>query len=535
MKKRQRKRNKEHKFLKFTYIKFTVLTIFICLLGTPGYVKFCSEGENLFRVKLNGVDVGAVTEEKRAEQMMWQARYQLASSKEGFTFLEADLEVSGEEMLWGMVDSEEYVLQNMIRVLQDSVQSPLKRAYTVKVNEYMVNLSTRQEVEELFQAAIDKYDENGDFRVKLVHAPQREFSVYTAEVENRKAAEEAAAEQQQEETYVEGGVQTVLSQMGNSLEDQAEKGFDDYQYGVQTMDLVENVEVIEAYLPFNQINSLEEAVNHLIAEQEVPTVYEVVSGDTLSGIALKVNIPMDRIVEMNGNLLDSINTTLHIGDKLVITVPEPELSISRTETKFYEEIYEADTIYVENDAWYTDQIVVLQQPSSGYRKIAVEEHYVNDKVVERVILKQEIVKEAVALKVERGTRIPPNYIKPLSGGLFTSGFGRRNAPTKGASTYHKGIDWATPTGTSVVASCGGTVVKAGWASGYGYVVFINHEDGKQTRYGHLSKVLVSAGQKVKQGERIALSGSTGISSGPHVHFEILVGGVQVDPFTYLDK
>lgn len=534
MKKRQRKSYKKHKFLKFTYIKFTVLTVFICLLGTPGYVKFCSEGDNLFRIELNGVYVGTVAEEKRAEQLMWQARYRMASLREGFTFLEADLEVSGEEMLWGMVDSEEYVCQNMIRVLQDSVQSTLKRAYTVKVNEYLVNLSTQQEVEELFQAAIDKYDEKGDFRVKLVHAPQREFSVYTTEVENRQAAEEAMAKQQKE-TYVECGVQTALSQMGNSSENQAEPGFDDYQYGVQTMDLVENVEVIEAYLPYNQINSLEEAINHLITEQEVPTIYEVVAGDTLSEIALKVNIPMDRIVEMNSDLLESINTTLHIGDKLVVTVPEPELSISRTETKYYEETYEADTIYVENDAWYTNHIVVLQQPSSGFRKIAVEEHYVNDKVVDRVILKQEIVKEAVALKVERGTRIPPTYIKPLAGGKLSSGFGRRNAPTKGASTYHRGIDWATPTGTSVVASCGGTVVKAGWASGYGYVVYINHEDGKQTRYGHLSKVLVSVGQSVKQGERIALSGSTGISSGPHVHFEILVGGVQVDPYTYLDK
>ena len=76
--------------------------------------------------------------------------------------------------------------------------------------------------------------------------------------------------------------------------------------------------------------------------------------------------------------------------------------------------------------------------------------------------------------------------------------------------------------------------KAGWGSGYGYVVYIEHEDGRQTRYGHLSKVLVSVGQKVKQGERIALSGNTGITTGPHVHFEILINGVQVDPQQYLD-
>ena len=84
-----------------------------------------------------------------------------------------------------------------------------------------------------------------------------------------------------------------------------------------------------------------------------------------------------------------------------------------------------------------------------------------------------------------------------------------------------------------MASAAGTVVKAGWGSGYGYVVYIQHSDGRQTRYGHLSKVLVSAGQTVSQGQKIALSGNTGVSTGPDLHFEILIGGVQVNPLKYL--
>jgi len=172
--------------------------------------------------------------------------------------------------------------------------------------------------------------------------------------------------------------------------------------------------------------------------------------------------------------------------------------------------------------------------TAGFRKVMVEETYVNDQAVERVILKEEVLQEAVAKIVERGTKIPPSYIKPLSGGRSSSPFGPRSAPTAGASTYHKGHDWATPVGTPIVASCGGTVEKAGWGSGYGYVVYINHPDGRQTRYAHLSKVLVKAGQTVKQGERIALSGNTGITSGPHLHFEMLINGKQVNPLNYLD-
>ena len=160
--------------------------------------------------------------------------------------------------------------------------------------------------------------------------------------------------------------------------------------------------------------------------------------------------------------------------------------------------------------------------------------YRNGQETGREILKEVVESEAVAKIVERGTIVPPSYIKPVSGGRQTSGFGRRSAPVKGASTYHKGVDWAVPTGTAVVASCGGTVVKAGWSSGYGYCVYINHPDGKQTRYAHLSKVLVSVGQTVSQGQRIALSGNTGVSSGPHLHFEILINGTQVNPLPYLD-
>ena len=118
----------------------------------------------------------------------------------------------------------------------------------------------------------------------------------------------------------------------------------------------------------------------------------------------------------------------------------------------------------------------------------------------------------------------------------TSYFGYRDRPNvAGATSNHQAIDWATPTGTSVVASCGGTVVKAGWVGSYGYAIYIDHEGGRQTRYAHLSKIQVSVGQKVKQGERIALSGNTGASTGPHVHFEIRINGRAVDPLNYVPR
>ena len=186
-----------------------------------------------------------------------------------------------------------------------------------------------------------------------------------------------------------------------------------------------------------------------------------------------------------------------------------------------------------NDDWFTNESRVIREPTEGFRKVVADVTYRNNNEESREIIYEDVVVDAVAKVVERGTKVPPTYLKPISGGRMSSGFGKRKAPKRGASTYHKGIDWATPVGTAVYASSGGTVVRAGWGSGYGNVVMIQHPDGKETRYGHLSKVLVKVGQQVGQGQKIALSGNTGVSTGPHIHFEILVGGVQVNPLKYL--
>ena len=142
-----------------------------------------------------------------------------------------------------------------------------------------------------------------------------------------------------------------------------------------------------------------------------------------------------------------------------------------------------------------------------------------------------MTKEAVAAIIERGTKARPTYIKPISGGSVTSGFGYRSFR---GSEFHAGVDWGVPTGTSIFASSAGTVASAGWGGGYGYCVFINHPDGRQTRYAHMSRVLVSAGQYVNQLDKIGLSGSTGDSTGPHLHFEMRIGGQAVNPLDYIE-
>ena len=524
-----KKKNNNYKKYKFTYIKVTLSVLFLGVLFLRGYTPYEQTGENFFHIQVNGQDVGTLGDKSRIEELLLQARRNVAVHSDELVFMEADMTVVGEEVLWGEVDGEEDVLRNMEEALRTRIYETMHHSYTLKINEYIISLSSLGEVQALLQAAIDKYGNDGKFIVELNHDSEREFSVLTANVVESVGGDDADGT-----GYTEAGIQCVISSLTGNQEKTERENFEDYDLGILKMDFSEEVEIVEAYLPESQLTSLEDAINLVIMEQETPSIYEVVSGDTLSEIAIRVNIPMDTIVEMNDSLED-VNSVLHIGDQLLITVPEPELSVTRVEEEYYEEIYDADIIYIDNDDWYTNQTVVHQQPSAGYRKVVADVSYINDKEVGREILKEEIIQPAVAKIVERGTKIPPTYIKPISGGRQTSGFGRRSAPTKGASTYHKGVDWATPTGTPVYASSGGTVSRAGWGSGYGYVVYIDHEDGRQTRYGHLSKILVTTGQKVKQGEKIALSGNTGVSTGPHLHFEILINGTQVDPLKYLDK
>jgi murein DD-endopeptidase MepM/ murein hydrolase activator NlpD len=118
-------------------------------------------------------------------------------------------------------------------------------------------------------------------------------------------------------------------------------------------------------------------------------------------------------------------------------------------------------------------------------------------------------------------------------GFITSEFGRRTSPIYGTQQFHQGLDIANATGTPVVAPANGTIAEAGYSSGYGRYIKIQHGYGMVTLYGHLSKSLVHGGQRVKKGERIGNVGNTGSSTGPHLHYEVLINGVPTNPRRYI--
>jgi murein DD-endopeptidase MepM/ murein hydrolase activator NlpD len=122
---------------------------------------------------------------------------------------------------------------------------------------------------------------------------------------------------------------------------------------------------------------------------------------------------------------------------------------------------------------------------------------------------------------------------PVDSGWISSGYGWRTDPFTGLYAQHMGIDFAAQDGSDVLSVATGIVTDAGERSGYGQLVEINHGNGYVTRYGHNEEILVKVGDKVNKGQRIALMGSTGRSTGPHVHFEVLYNGSVVNPEQYI--
>jgi len=125
--------------------------------------------------------------------------------------------------------------------------------------------------------------------------------------------------------------------------------------------------------------------------------------------------------------------------------------------------------------------------------------------------------------------------RPVQEGWISSYFGRRADPFTGYSAVHKGLDFAGPEGTKVTAVAAGLVIYSGERAGYGQMVEINHGNGLSTRYCHNEQLLVKQGDMVRKGQDLALMGSTGRSTGPHLHFEVLKNGVQVDPLRFVGE
>ena len=184
-------------------------------------------------------------------------------------------------------------------------------------------------------------------------------------------------------------------------------------------------------------------------------------------------------------------------------------------------------------------LVLLEKVNSGWFKVRWEgtassvTGYVSTDYISNTHRYAVTLEEAENFEKQNSYQLS-NIIWPLPGDRkIHSYFGARTAPTAGASSYHKGLDIGGAYGLNIVAALSGTVETVSYDSSSGNYVTINHGGGVKTKYLHCSKTLVYVGQSVTQGETIAKVGNTGVSTGPHLHFSIMINGTHVDPYQYL--
>lgn len=194
-----------------------------------------------------------------------------------------------------------------------------------------------------------------------------------------------------------------------------------------------------------------------------------------------------------------------------------------------------------NEESKMNELVALENQKSGIiNQLSEEEAELTHEIGELLIYNEGLQQELNNLFNEINSQGPTinetasvqGFIRP-GYGVITDSYGPRINPVTFEEGFHNGVDFADPHGSNVYASKSGTVVHSGWISGYGYTIIIDHGSGVQTLYAHNSELLASVGQAVSQGEVVALVGSTGMSTGPHIHFEIRINGQPVNPLDYL--
>ena len=293
------------------------------------------------------------------------------------------------------------------------------------------------------------------------------------------------------------------------------------------------VELSDGLFLANSVVDSKDIIDTFGSSYATAVYYTAEKGDTPSGIASMYNLSTSELAAMNPGIL----TDLRPGDEVMVSVEEPYLSVNVVKQETYNEEIPYETIKTETDTLYKGDSRTVVKGIKGERRVVADVVYHNGIELSRDVLESAVLSEPKAAEVQIGTK----PLAPITG-IKISGTGIYSWPVAGGyiSSYmgdgrgHKGIDIAAPYGTTIFAAEEGTVVLVQKIKyGYGYNFIIQHNDGRRTRYAHCSAIYVSVGQKVIKGEPVAAVGSTGQSTGNHLHFEVIENGVFRNPLDFV--
>ncbi|MEK5040644.1 peptidoglycan DD-metalloendopeptidase family protein [Sporosarcina sp. FSL K6-3457] len=279
-----------------------------------------------------------------------------------------------------------------------------------------------------------------------------------------------------------------------------------------------------------EVRNIEEAVTLLNKGTLEKKKYTVKSGDVLGTIAAAHNITTAKLLELNPNF--TVDTVLQLEDELNVTVVEPYVEVEVHYETRQREVIQYKKLTEEDSSVYKGEKKITQEGKDGEKDVTRLIRKRNGETLGSSVIDEQILVEEIDEVTVVGTKVMPSrgtgtFIWPTVGGYVSSQMGTR------WGRVHQGIDIARPTARTIKAADNGVVTTVGWHDTYGNRIVITHNNGYETLYAHLSSIDVSVGQTVPQGTAIGIMGSTGRSTGVHLHFEVIKNGANVDPMSVL--
>lgn len=267
-----------------------------------------------------------------------------------------------------------------------------------------------------------------------------------------------------------------------------------------------------------------ELVQASIEPVNKPIVMASEDGSAAANTQADTDISFDNNIQIRKTYADSAQI---LSVEEAIEALKPEIAVVSVSTESYVEEILFATEVVEDAGQYSDYVEVIQVGVNGSKNVTAQVTYDNGVETGRTVLSEEVTAEPVNQVMKVGTLERPEYALPLKRPVISDVYGPR------WGTVHWGMDFSCSTGTDILAAADGTVTEAMWRNDYGYTIVITHNNGTKTRYAHMSQLIAEEGDVMSQGDVIGLSGNTGNSTGPHLHFEVIVDGYRVDPYSYL--
>jgi murein DD-endopeptidase MepM/ murein hydrolase activator NlpD len=418
------------------------------------------------------------------------------------------------------------------------------RVYAVSVSlngehiGYIQNEGVYNDAEKLMQERIvysknqDPYFVSRDLTVKTVSASQKFEDAYS--LCNTLISAVSKDIKEAYGLYVNGNFEGAVEE-GTLLRTALDKILDENKMGIQGEQTVfeSDVQIKEGLYPEASVMPFNQMFAKINSEVAGERTYTIVSGDAPILIAKKNNITLSQLRALN----PEIDKRCLIGDVVLIAKSKPFLTVQTKVVESYEVEIPYKLVSTKSNKYAYGTTTVVKAGKAGKAIETAEKVYVNGVLQTTNVINTQVITAAVNREVIVGTYI--NTTASTGSGKYTGSFmwpvdgGYVSCHINGYKG-HTGMDIAAPKGTNIRASMSGRVIKAKkQTTNYGYHIMIDHGNGVQTLYAHCSKLLVSVGDYVEQGEVIAKVGSTGRSTGNHCHFEIRINGQYKNPANYV--